>query len=300
MWFRNLRFYRFSDQFSLPADFADKLQEHVFHQCGRQEQSSFGWFSPFGADSEVLSHSLGDCTLLCAKREEKVLPAAVVNAEVDEKVRQIKEAEGRPVNRKEKQNLKEDLVHQMLPQAFSRFRLSWGYIDVERQLVVINESAANKAEDMLGLLRSTLGSLPVKPISAGEAAELIMTDWLSNDNLPGAFELGDEVELRAPQQDGGIIRCKNEDLTRDDIQAHVDGGKQATRLGLVWQEHIEFVLESDLALKRVKATDILMDQQDDLVDATPEQKLDADFMLISAQVGELYDDLARSLQTSSD
>ncbi|RUO75293.1 recombination-associated protein RdgC [Idiomarina seosinensis] len=299
MWFRNLRFYRFSDEFTLPEDFEAKLNEHLFRACGRQEQSTFGWYSPFGADSEVLSHRLNECYLICARREEKVLPAAVINAELDEKVRQIQDAEGRPVNRKEKQTLKEDLVHQLLPQAFSRFRLSWGYLDLKRQLIVVNESASNKAEDFLGLLRSTLGSLPVQPVGTAEAAEVFMTDWLIGNSLPGAFELGDEAELRSPQQDGGILRCKNEDLTRDDIQAHVDGGKQVTRLGLIWQEQIEFVLETDLALKRVKATDMLMEQQDDLVDPTPDQKLDADFMLISAQVGELYDDLIRAFSSDS-
>ncbi|AVJ56771.1 recombination-associated protein RdgC [Idiomarina sp. OT37-5b] len=299
MWFRNLRFYRFSDEFALPDDFENKLGEHLFRPCGRQEQSTFGWFSPFGADHETLTHVLNDCHLLCARREEKVLPAAVINAELEEKVRQIQEAEGRPVNRKEKQNLKEDLIHQLLPQAFSRYRLSWGYIDLKRQLVIINESAANKAEDFLGLLRSTLGSLPVQPVSPAEAAELTMTDWLKRNDLPAAFDFGDEAELRSPQQDGGILRCKNEDLTRDDIQAHIEAGKQVTRLGLVWQENIEFILETDFALKRVKATDILMDAQDDLVDPSPEEKLDADFMLVSAQIGELYDDLVRAFTSDA-
>lgn len=296
MWFRNLRFYRFSDDFVLPNDFSDKLAEHLFRPCGRQEQSTFGWFSPFGAENEQLSHSLGQCHLLCARREEKVLPAAVINAELDEKVRQIEDTEGRPVNRKEKQTLKEDLIHQLLPQAFSRFRLSWGYIDIDRQLIVINESAANKAEDLLGLLRSTLGSLPVQPVSFNDTVELTFTDWLQNSQLPGAFEFGDEAELRSPQQDGGILRCKNEDLTREDIQAHLESGKQVTRLGLVWQEHLDFIMESDGSLKRVKATDMLLDDQDDLVDPTAEQKLDADFMLISGEVGRLYDDLARAFQ----
>lgn len=298
MWFSNLRFYRFSDEFTLPEDFEEKLADYIFRPCGRQEQSTFGWYSPFGADNELLTHALNSCYLLSARREEKVLPAAVINAELDDKVRQIQDAEGRPVNRKEKQNMKEDLIHQMLPQAFSRFRLSWGYIDLKRQLIVINESAANRAEDFLGLLRATLGSLPVQPVSPAEPAELIMTDWLQSQQLPNMFEFGDEAELRSPQPDGAILRAKNEDLTHDDINAHLASGKQVTRLGLVWQEHIAFILETDFALKRVKATDMLMDEQDDLVDPTPAQKLDADFILITAQVGELYDDLIRAFATS--
>ncbi|KPD23737.1 MULTISPECIES: recombination-associated protein RdgC [Idiomarina] len=296
MWFKNLRFYHFSENFSLPENFEEQLAEHSFHPCSRTEQSSFGWFSPFGPDNETLTHSVGNCWLLCAKREEKVLPSTVVNAQLDEKVRQISEAEGRSVPRKEKQNLKEDLIHQLLPQAFSRFRLSWGYIDLDRQFIAVDESAANKAEDFLGLLRGSVGSLPVRPFSPSEAVEVYLTDWLQKQDIPAPFELGDEAELRSPQADGGIIRCKQEDLTRDDIQAHLTAGKQVTRLGLVWQENLEFILEADMALKRVKPTDVLLDAKDDLVDPTPEEKVDADFALISGEAGQLFDDLKKAFE----
>lgn len=78
MWFKNLRFYQFSETFSLPDDFSEQLAEHSFHPCSRSDQSSFGWSSPFGADNEVLTHSLGNCWLLCAKREEKYFPARLL------------------------------------------------------------------------------------------------------------------------------------------------------------------------------------------------------------------------------
>ena len=73
------------------------------HSAVREELTKEATFGP---DNETLTHSVGNCWLLCAKREEKVLPSTVVNAQLDEKVRQISEAEGRSVPRKEKQNLK--------------------------------------------------------------------------------------------------------------------------------------------------------------------------------------------------
>ena len=119
-------------------------------------------------------------------------------------------------------------------------------------------------------------SLPVKPIALAESAEVVLTEWLTKQSLPTRFDLGDELELRSPQADGGIIRCKQEDLTREDVQAHATAGKQVVKLGLVWNERIECVLEADWALKRIKATDQLLDDQDDWNDASPEQKLDSD------------------------
>ncbi len=291
MWFKNARVYRFGESFQLPEDFESQLQAHVFKPCGRQDMTSFGWVSVFGAQSEVLHHAVEQSYLVCAQREEKVLPAAVVNAELEQKVQAIQETEGRPVNGKEKKNLKEDITHQLVPQAFSKFRKTWAYIDLKRQLVIVDESSANKAEDLLGLLRASLGSLPVKPIALAESAEVLLTEWLTTQALPDRFDLGDELELRSPQADGGIIRCKQEDLTREDVQAHAAAGKQVVKLGLVWNEHIECVIEADWALKRLKATDQLLDDQDDWNDASPEQKLDSDLALVSAELGALLDDL---------
>ncbi|MAD54195.1 recombination-associated protein RdgC [Idiomarina sp. UBA3162] len=291
MWFKNARVYRFGESFQLPENFESHLQAQLFKPCSRQDMTSFGWTSVFGAQSEVLHHAVEQSYLVCAQREEKVLPAAVVNAELEQKVQAIQDTEGRPVNGKEKKNLKEDITHQLLPQAFSKFRKTWAYIDLKRQLVIVDESSANKAEDLLGLLRASVGSLPVKPIALAESAEVLLTEWLTTQALPSRFDLGDELELRSPQADGGIIRCKQEDLTREDVQAHAAAGKQVVKLGLVWNEHIECVIEADWALKRIKATDQLLDDQDDWNDASPEQKLDSDLALVSAELGALLDDL---------
>ncbi|EKE87608.1 recombination-associated protein RdgC [Idiomarina xiamenensis] len=291
MWFRNLRFYSFSSPFSLPDDFAERQQEQRFRPCGRQELASYGWYSPFGADNDMLHHRIGDNVLFCARKEEKVLPASVINAEVEEKAEQISAEQGRMVGRKEKQTIKEDLIHTLLPQAFSKYQLSWGYLNLEQQFIVIDASAASRAEDLLALLRSTVGSLPVKPIASEQALELYMTHWLRKLQLPAGFEFGDEVELRGSDNDGAVVRCKQLPLDSDEIATHLVHGKQAVKLGLEWRERLTFVLENDFAVKRFKATDVLMEEKDDLVDATPEQQLDVDFALLSGEINALYPEL---------
>jgi len=291
MWFKNLRIYTLADDFSLPENIEQRLQDHAFRPCGRQELASFGWSSPFGQHSEVLAHQIGNSYLFCARKEEKVLPAAVVSAEVDEVVAQIESEQGRKVAGKEKQNLKEDIIHRLLPQAFTRFRLTWGMLDTDLNIVVVDASAANRAEDFLGMLRSSLGSLPVKPLFSENPSELYFTQWLKNGQIPGNFDFGDEVELRDAADDGGIVRVRQHALTGTEIDTHLEHGKQATKIGLNWNERMTFVLEHDLAIKRFKPTDMVVDEQDKLVDATPEEKIDADFALLAGEIRELYPQL---------
>ncbi|CUA87746.1 recombination-associated protein RdgC [Pseudidiomarina woesei] len=291
MWFKNLRIYTLADDFVVPENIEQRLQDNAFRPCGRQELASFGWASPFGAHSEVLCHQISSSYLFCARKEEKVLPAAVVNAELDEAIVQIEAEQGRKVGGKEKQNLKEDIVHRLMPQAFTRFRSTWGMLDTELNIVVVDASAANRAEDFLGMLRSSFSSLPVKPLFSENPSELYFTQWLKAGRAPGQFELGDEVELRDSAEEGGIVRLRQHALTGTEIETHLAHGKQATKIGLNWNERVSFVLEHDLAVKRFKPTDILLDDQDKLVDATPEQKIDADFALLAGEIHAFYPQL---------
>ncbi|MDX1705616.1 recombination-associated protein RdgC [Pseudidiomarina sp.] len=288
MWFRNLRIYTLAEDFAMPADLEQALSAYQFTPCGRQELASFGWTSPFGQQSEVLYHQIGDNYLFCARKEEKVLPSSVVNAQLDEQLQQIESEQGRRVAGKEKQALKEDLVHRLLPQAFTRFKLTWGMISLKQRIVVVDASAGNRAEDFLGLMRSSFGSLPVKPLFNEQPSEVYFTEWLRASQVPGDFEFGTEVELRDTDDEGGIVRCRQHDLTSTEIDTHLQHGKQATKLGLEWRERISFVLEHDLAVKRFKATDMLLDEQDKLVDASAEDKIDADFALFSGEINEFY------------
>ncbi len=296
MWFRNLRIYTLADDFNLSDDLEERLERNLFKPCGRQELASFGWSSPFGQNHETLFHKIGNCYLFVAKKEEKVLPTAVVNAHLDETIAQIEAEEARKVAGKEKQSLKEDLIHRLLPQAFSRFHFTWGMLDLDHRIVVVDASAANRAEDFLGLLRSSLNSLPVKPWFSEQPSELYFTQWLKEGSIPGEFSFGDEVELRDGDGEGGIVRYRQHELTGTEIETHLEHGKQATKIGVNWQERMTFVLDADLAIKRFKPTDVLLDEQDKLVDATPEQKIDADFALLSGEIHALYPQLVNLFQ----
>ena len=98
MWFKNLQLFRLSGDFThSTTDIENKLTDHLFEPCGKTEPSRYGWVSPFGDHNDQLVHSAGGFLLLCAKKEERVLPAAVVREQLDERVAKIEAAEARKV-----------------------------------------------------------------------------------------------------------------------------------------------------------------------------------------------------------
>ena len=70
----------------------------------------------------------------------------------------------------------------------------------------------------------------------------------------------DECELRDTHEDGGIVRCKRQDLTSEELQMHLNTGKVVTQLAVAWQDKLSFVLDDKMVIKRLKFEDLLQDQ----------------------------------------
>ena len=119
----------------------------------------------------------------------------------------------------------------------------------------------------------------------------VMTDWLTDGNLGGNFQLGMEAEFNALGDDGAVVRVKNQDLTSDEIKAHLDADKYVVKLALEWDDAMSFILCDDLAIKRVKFFDVLQEQNDDIDSDDPLARIDADFALMAGELNRFIDHL---------
>ncbi|WP_019933892.1 recombination-associated protein RdgC [Oceanimonas smirnovii] len=296
MWFKNLHIYRFTRPFTLTAEELDAyLEELPFAPCSSQELSRFGWVPPLGKQGETLTHVSGNQILLCAKKEEKMLPGSVVNDEVAEKVEAMEAEEGRALKKKEKDTIKEEVVVSLLPRAFSRYQQTVAWINPDAGFIAVDASSAKRAEDVLALLRKSIGSLPVVPLAMTTPPELTLTDWLKEGTAPAGFALEDEAELRSALEHGGIIRAKQQDLLTDEMKAHLDADKLAVSLALNWADSLSFVLKDDMSVRRMKFSEELREQNDDVTSEDPAARFDADFTLITGELSRFIADLVEAM-----
>ncbi|CAA0122061.1 Recombination-associated protein RdgC [BD1-7 clade bacterium] len=262
----------------------DKLEEQAFTPCHSQQVLSFGFVSPLGKHSESLVHSAGNFMMVAVKRQERILPAAVVNEEVEERAEAISAKESRKLSRKERLELKDQVTMELLPRAFTRAGVQYAYIDLAEGLLVIDSSSAKRADELIDSLREAVGSLPVIPLTPKNIPLKTMTSWLTSGDLPEGFNLGDECELKALSDEGAIVRCKHQDLQSDEIQSLLGSGLHATRLHLFWKDRLECIVDEKLAVKRLKFTDIVMEQIDSQnIESAPEL-FDADFALMTMEL----------------
>jgi recombination associated protein RdgC len=282
MWFKNLRAYRLTQPFDLsPEQLGAQLQERAFQPCAKSQPLSLGWTPPLGEASSELVHAAGGRLLLRLKREEKLLPATVVREQLEEKVDAIEEREGRKVYRKERLTLKDEIVQECLPRAFTRSAAVHAYIDTRAKWIFVDAASAARAEELLNLLRECVGNFPVVLPQVNNAPAATMTGWLAHRSLPDDFSLGGECELREPGDEGGVVRCRGVDLLSEEVETHLNAGKQVARLSLVWDERVSLVLAEDLCLRRLKFGDELMKENEDIPEADEAARLDADFALMS-------------------
>jgi len=286
MWFKNLALYRFTEPFSLAADeLEEKLADKRFTSCGKQDEFSMGWTSPVGGSVEQLIHASNGFMMLCLKKEEKVVPAGVVNEMLQEKVAEKEEQEARKLSKKERTALKDELIFELLPRAFSFSKKTFAYIDPKGGWMIVDAASAKKAEDLLSHLRKCLGSLPVVPVNTVDKPVAAMTQWLLDTaTTPKDLVVEDECELRSPEEEGSIIRCKKHNLALPEIINHLDTGKQVIKLAVNWTDRLSFIVDENLAIKRLKFLDLIQDQVSD-TDAEDEvARFDVDFSIMSLEL----------------
>lgn len=301
MWFKNLLLYRLHgapenaqppvpEGYSVPS--LDALEEalyaHAARPLGSADARRLGWTAPAGRlGSGQYVHDVQGHRLLSALRQERLLPASVVKEELEEKVAEIEASESRKVTRKEKTALKEQITEALLPQAFVRRQKIDLWWDTRRGLIGINASSRARAEEILDLLRETLGSLKVTLLTTQTLPIRAMTTWLNDPaTRPSDMQLGDQLELKA-KGDDGVLRARQVDLDSDDIQQLLESGRQASKLALGIEGRLSFVLHDDLALKSLRFGDTLIeeaDQTDDGDDALV--RLETDFILMATSLAE--------------
>ncbi len=267
MWFKNLMSYRLTKHLDWDLnELQRQLSDCEFHPCGSQDQSKFGWANPLKG-SELLHFSVGKHILLVAKKEEKMLPANVVKRELDERIESLEQKENRKLKKTEKQTLKDDVVMNLLPRAFTKNQQISVWIDTENNLVHVDAASSKRAEDALALLRKSLGSLPVVPLALEEA------------------------ELRGSQEDS-VIRCKKQPLENEEILALLqDGKKVVSKLALEWEDTLTFVFNEDCTLKRLKFADAVREKNADILKEDYAQRFDADFVLMTGILSKLIENL---------
>jgi len=300
MFFRNLTFFRFPTTVAKSlAELDARLEECRLKPVGPSELMSRGFIPPFGRDAEAMSHRVGDAIWITLGGEDRLLPGAVVNDELGKRIAAMEEKEGRKLGSRARKRLKEDLVMELLPRAFVRPTRTGATLDLQHGFIAVDASSRKTAENVVSELRHALGSFPALPLNAEISARGVLTGWIAGEPLPAGLVLGDECELKDPIDGGAVVKCQRQELLCDEIRKHLESGKQVSKLALILDDHVSFVLGEDLVVRKLKFLDGAVDQLENTENEGLHAELDARYALMAGELKRLFAVLEPALKFSA-
>ena len=292
MWYKNAIIYLLPDGWQLEAGLNEKLEQAAFTPCMGLDWFSEGFAPPTPFSSDFV-FTAQNSNRVCLKHEEKVLPSATVRDLVNRTVAEIQEAEARNVWYEEKQQLKEQIVDDLLPRALTQSRRTEAIFDTERGFLLVNEASDKRAEQMLIKLREALGGLKVAMPYTRESPSSLMTEWLLQGHAEGDFELGYNVLLQGVGDVVPKVKISKKDLTHPEVIQHAKNGMKVVELELEWREQISFTLTQNFALKRIQFLDVLQEEAEQGDNAA--SFTFASQIIMTTALGGMLDELANLL-----
>lgn len=261
MWFKNARIYTVALDDKLKSIFNNEtlLEERIsaerFKHVSALEVSSCGFSPIFGRNTEAFVFSHEHNHLLRFTEENKLMPNSIVNQALEDEIALKEQELNRPLKKAEKQALKTALINKMLSQAFATRRELFLWVNSRYGFAAVSATSAKRAENAITILRKALGSFPAKSFQPRCVIEDRLTSFVVTNELPECFKLGGDAVLKATDDSGSSVRVSKDNLTSDEVIAHIKAGKVVTDLQLSFNGCSQFVLSSDLTLKRISLDD---------------------------------------------
>lgn len=295
MLFRNLTLFKLPASASATdaESFEQALAQHPLRAIGSLERDTRGFCAPTQQPDAPLLHIVAPYALFTLGGWHRVLPAAVIKSEVNERVEKLEIEGDRRVGRKERKALEEEVVDQLLPRAFIKPSRSQGYIDLRQGWVVIDTASLKAAEDLVSQIRGAVGSFPAVPLGArieGATISERLTQWATAGSgaLPENLQLGEDCVLQEAGGSGApTIRVRNQAISSDEVQQHLQAGKAVKQLSLTFNDTLTFTLTDELVIRSVKA----LNQEKPQRGGNAIEALDADFALTTLEVAGLLEAL---------
>ncbi|ODV12327.1 MAG: exonuclease [Rubrivivax sp. SCN 70-15] len=295
--FKNAFVYRLAPGAAAPTltDLEARLAGASFVACGATERESAGWVPPRGDKHATLAESVGGQIVLKLCSETRAVPGGAVKARLEERLAQIEQQTGRRPKGRGAREIKDEVVHELLPRAFPKRSTTPVWLDPASGWALVGAASAKKADAVVtALAEAFAGGLTLQPLQTALAPATAMAAWLAEREAPSGFSIDRDCELKQPDSEKAAVRYARHTLDLVEVGEHIRQGKLPTQLALTWAGRVSFVLTEALALKRIKLLDVVLEGQD-ADKGRGDDGFDADVAIATGELRQLLPDLVAAL-----
>ena len=294
--FKNAIIFRLNPDFQMPS--AQALEQALgaarFSPCGPTQQESFGWVEPRGEKHGALVECVGGEYIFKLMTETKSVPGSVVKDRLAERCEKIEAETGRKPGSKEKKDLKEEIVRDLLPHAFPKKGATLLWVSPSGKFIVVDAGSHKKADRLTSQFIDALvvagGSATIKVLQTNTSPSGAMAIWLTSKDAPAGFSVDRECELMQPDSEKSVVRYSRHTLDIDEVVEHITKrGKVPTKLAMTYEGRASFLLTEDMGLKKVELLDVALESAKD------EAGFDTDVALVTGELSALIPALIEAL-----
>lgn len=236
----------------------EELEERLPHfaTLGEHQRQSSGFVNVIPDQGARVLKVPGGWAI-CMREDTKGVPAEEVNKAANEKVAAIQEATGRKVGKKELREIKADVIHDLLPRAFARQKLTYVLYSERTQRLFVNTGSQKAADLVMTHLVECLKSLKTSTVHVSEPKMGLTTrlkNWLDDadsDDCFGPLEPTTEVVMKGNDRKWAI---KAESLlsVADTLREAINGHATVDSIGFTAGTGVTFRITAALRVKGVK------------------------------------------------
>jgi len=290
--FRNVRFYRLDGIWPESEEaLSTSLEQAGFEPCGPLTERSSGWVAVDPDTSDLLARRLNGADLIRLRSQSRVLPAAVINEELEVRIEEFRKRMQEAPNPREKRRLKAEARDELMPKAMLKSDRIWGYVDLKEKVLGIDTALDSVAERFLRRMQASLDGINIRPLQFMKPVDELLTGIFFED-APRQFSLGRECRMQDLGDAASKVRWTDFDLSDKSIRDHVANGMRLTHLSIVYDNIMNFVLDENGVLSKLKFVGMDDDNEDH---NDPLARQDAEFVLITATLRNLLGDLKKQL-----
>lgn len=126
-------------------------------------------------------------------------------------------------------------------------------------LVLVEESSSKTVEDVVACVRKAVGTFPVDPLETNKDVSEVLGQMVAK-NLSDVFTLGNEVSLL--DEESLKHNLSNGSVYDSDADKYVKDGMLVTKLGLQYDGAVNFVINDNLCLDKIRFDKEFLDAED--------------------------------------
>lgn len=285
--FKAIQIYTVVKPWALPAGaLEEKLLTRPLNECSGLVAHTCGWVPAAPEGQFAFGHERH--TLAMYGNENKILPSSVVNREVDKRAAKVEQQMGFKPGRKQRREIKEQVIAEFLPKAFAKRGQTRIWIDAANSRLIIGSGSIKSADEITTVLRDTLGTLDIEPIQTEQSISALMTKWVQAGEAPEGFDLDGDAELTEKSEASSTVRYARFSLESKNVREHIEDGKVVKKLSLIWRDRVRFVLNDAFGISRIKFEEVTEVESD-----KREQEFDQDVAFSLGTLALLLDDLSK-------